>query len=92
MDMTPEEYAAQWGCDPCYDRSPRNFGDGNLFYNFAVERDNPHFLKKFIPAIERTILLVQQEEDLYDATDENDLHELLEYVESILESRVTNPV
>jgi len=53
--VEPEEYAAWWGCDPCYDHSPRLPGDGYLFYNFNVEGHQPEFLRKFIPAIERTI-------------------------------------
>ncbi len=46
---SPEEYAALWGCDPCYDREPRRPGDGYLFYNFAVEQDDPKFLRKVSP-------------------------------------------
>lgn len=52
---TFEEYAAQWGGDPVYDKAPRLRGDGYLFYNFSVEGNDPEFLKKFLPAIERTI-------------------------------------
>lgn len=52
---TPEEFAAQWGCDPQYDTLPNERGDGYLFYNFGVEGNDPTFLEKFIPAIERTI-------------------------------------
>lgn len=50
-----EAYAAMWGCDPCYDRAPRLPGDGYLFYNFGVEGRDPEFLKKFLPAIDRTL-------------------------------------
>lgn len=53
--MTAGEYAALWGCDPCYDRSPRIPGDGYLFYNYSVEGKDPAFCTKFIPAIDRTI-------------------------------------
>ena len=58
-----EAYAALWGCDPCYDRAPRLPGDGYLFYNFAVEGNDPAFLAKFLPAIGRTIQEVEQRKD-----------------------------
>lgn len=61
IHMSPEEYAAQWGCDPQYDRKPREYGDGYLFYNFGVEGNDPEFLKKFLPAISRTIQCAEQE-------------------------------
>jgi hypothetical protein len=50
-----EDFAAQWGADPCYVREPNLPGDGYLFYNFAAEQDDPEFRRTFIPAIERTI-------------------------------------
>ena len=55
-----EGYAALWGCDSCYDRAPRLPGDGYLFYNFAVEGNDPAFLGKFLPAVDRTIQEVEQ--------------------------------
>jgi len=54
-DVSPEEYAAFWGADPVYDKPPREPGDGYLFYNFAEEGHDPEFLRKFIPAIDRTL-------------------------------------
>ena len=54
-EMTLEEYAALWGCDPCYDHAPRLPGDGYLFYNFAVEGENAEFLGRFLPAVERLL-------------------------------------
>jgi hypothetical protein len=54
-DVSAEEYAAFWGCDPQYDRPPRLRGDGYLFYNYAVEGSDPRFLEQFLPAIDRTI-------------------------------------
>jgi len=81
-DYLPEEYAALWGCDPVYDRPPRLPGDGYLFYNFAVEQNDPDFLRKFIPAIERTIECVE-----VDGTSEEnlvDLEDLLDYVKQLL--------
>ena len=53
--MSLEDYAALWGCDPCYDHAPRLPGDGYLFYNFAVEGNDKGFLAKFLPAVLRTI-------------------------------------
>lgn len=82
-DMSPEEYAALWGCDPCYDREPRKFGDGYKFYNFAVEQDADS-LREFLPAIDRTIQCVQREggpeEDIAD------LDDLAEYVRELLDT------
>ena len=82
VEISPEEYAAFWGCDPVYDRSPRQRGDGYLFYNFAVEQDDPDFLRTFIPAIERTIRCVEVE----GTSEENqaDLEDLLAYVKDLL--------
>jgi hypothetical protein len=72
----PGEFAALWGCDPCYDREPRMPGDGYLFYNFAVEKDDPEFLRKFIPALERTI---------EGSTDDiENLQEFLQYAKDLL--------
>lgn len=75
-DVSPEEYASYWGCDPVYDRFPRQHGDGYLFYNFAVEQE-PEFLRKFIPAIERTKLCAECE-------DQDDLEDLASYVKQLL--------
>ena len=75
-ELTYEEYAAQWGCDPVYDRAPREPGDGYLFYNFSVEGQDPEFRAKFIPAIERTIAGCTDPQDVEDLTD------LLDYVET----------
>lgn len=80
--FSPEEYAALYGCDPEYDREPRLPGDGYMFYNFAVENEDPDFLRAFIPAIERTI------EGTEFATDKEELGELLEYVQNLLEEKI----
>ena len=80
--LEPEEYAALYGCDPCYDKAPRLPGDGYMFYNFAVEQD-PDFLRKFIPAIERTIEGME-----FATTDREELGELLEYVQNLLEEKI----
>lgn len=80
-EMTFEEYAALWGCDPCYDREPRKPGDGYRFYNFAVEQD-PDSLREFLPAISRTISCVRQEGGSEE--DIADLEDLAAYVEELL--------
>jgi hypothetical protein len=87
-ELSYGEYAAQWGCDPVYDKPPRLPGDGCLFYNFSVEQNDPAFLERFIPAIERTILEVKQR-DCFDEIDLEDLQELLEYVQGLLEKAKT---
>ena len=88
-NVSPEDYAAYWGCDPCYDRSPRLPGDGYLFYNFAVEKDDPEFLGKFIPAIQRTIALVESEKSIGDVNlwteDILNLELLLQHVRELIQ-------
>lgn len=87
QDLTPEDYAAQWGCGSPLPE-PNKPGDGFLFYNFAVEQNDPEFLKQFIPAIERTIQAVEQANTTdcspYEQNDLDDLQELLEYVQLLL--------
>lgn len=83
-ELSPEEYAALWGCDPAYDRAPRQRGDGYKFYNYSVEQDDPDFLREFIPAIDRTIQCVESNPDNYEAHDLDDLHALRDHVESQL--------
>ena len=81
-DFGPEDYAALWGCDPVYDHPPRKRGDGYLFYNFAVDQNDPDFLRRFIPAIKRTIRFVQ----IVGTSDEDqaDLEQLLDHVKELL--------
>ncbi len=86
----PEEYAALWGCDPVYDRFPRQPGDGYHFYNFAVEQGDPEFLRMFIPAIERTITCVEREGTSEE--DQADLEDLLSYVKELLVEAETEVV
>ena len=80
----PEEYAAQWGCDPKYDRGYRRPGDGYLFYNFGSERQEktPEFLSAFVGAVERTI----QQAGAESASEHTlaDLWDLLNYVKALL--------
>jgi len=85
-DLSPEEFAAQWGGDPVYMRAPNLPGDGYLFYNFSVEQDDPNFLRQFIPAIERTIQFVEQNPNRFPPANEDaaDLEDFLEYVKGLL--------
>lgn len=78
-ELTYEEYAAQWGCDPVYDKLPRQPGDGYLFYNFGSEcqERTPEFLTKFAGAIERTIAGTDNMED------REDLLDLLDHVKGL---------
>lgn len=78
LEFTPEEYAALWGCDPQYDRSPRQRGDGYLFYNYAVEGDF-NFLRRFLGAIDRTIQGLHPGD-----ADKDNLEALREHVEEQL--------
>jgi hypothetical protein len=84
--VTPEEYAAQWGCDPVYDRSPNEKGDGYKFYNFNVLGNDPEFLTTFIPAIKRTIEFVRQRPDADMKKNIRDLSKLLKVCEERLET------
>lgn len=70
-DMTFEDYAAQWGCDPVYDKAPRIRGDGYMFYNFAVEGQDHCFLLRFMFAIDRTIAGTEDEQDKADLEELN---------------------
>lgn len=76
MTLSWSNMAAQWGCDPVYDKPPRNPGDGYLFYNFSVEGYDKPFLRKFIPAIERTLAAVQQDPDKHEAGSAKELEGL----------------
>lgn len=50
--MSPEEYAALWGCDASYD-PPGRLGDGAMFYNFgnSEQKRTLSWLKRFMDAI-----------------------------------------
>ena len=82
-ELFPEEFAAQWGADPVYMRTPNLPGDGYLFYNFAVEQDDPEFLKQFIPAIGRTIQYAEQNPSGFSTDDIADLYDFLDYVKQL---------
>ncbi|MEN6367746.1 MAG: hypothetical protein ABFC88_13120 [Thermoguttaceae bacterium] len=86
-ELSPEEFAAQWGADPCYMHAPNLPGDGYMFYNFAVEKNDPTFLAEFIPAIERTIAYVEQEQakqpNSFEPDSVADLTCLLTYVKTL---------
>jgi hypothetical protein len=79
--MTASGYAALWGGDPCYDSPPRLHGDGYLFYNFAVEGNNPEFRVQFLPAIDRTIKERNQRGGRGTKADVEDLELLKAHVE-----------
>ena len=82
-DLSPEEFAAQWGADPQYMHEPNLPGDGYKFYNFSVEQNDPVFLHEFVPAIERTIMFVEQNPDRFENDDAADLDDFLEYVKAL---------
>ena len=87
-DMTPEAYAAMWGCDPVYDKLPNQSGDGYQFYNFTVVsgwdiEQRLDFYALFLPAIERTIQSVQQRPDCFEPHDEADLLKLQQHVRAL---------
>ena len=89
---SPVEYAAFWGCDPCYDHFPRLHGDGYLFYSFGSKKPSKEYLKKFLAAIDRTIEFLEMREITpYDdlakeeqVDDVQGLTELRGYAEGIL--------
>jgi hypothetical protein len=85
-DLSPEEFSAQWGADPVYMHEPNWPGDGYQFYNFAVEQDDPDFLRQFVPAIERTILFVKQNPSRFENEDVADLGEFLDYVKTLADA------
>lgn len=86
--MTAEEYAVLWGCDPCYDHPPRERGDGYLFYNFSEEGNDPDFLRRFIPAIDRTIEECKMPDTDPDKAGEPDDVEALEALKAVCEQRL----
>lgn len=93
---TPEEYAAMWGCDPCYDTPPRKPGDGYLFYNFGSNKQErtKEWLTEFAAAISRTIEEVMSRKDsnvVIEGEDNEDdlqgLRELLAYVLGLIPAK-----
>ena len=91
--LNPVEYAGQWGCDGSYDRLPNEPGDGAQFYNYSSygirspwalkgvsDEDRLAFYKRFVPAIERTILNVEQNPKSFQPCDAGDLRKLLDHV------------
>jgi hypothetical protein len=83
LELSPEEYAALWGCDPQYDRPPRQRGDGYLFYNYAVEQDDPEFLRRFLGAIGRTVEGLDPNDTDHE-TNKHNLEALREYMQEQL--------
>lgn len=84
-ELSPEEFAAQWGADPMYVKAPNLPGDGYLFYNFSVEQNDPQFLREFVPAIQRTIQFATQAG--YTEEDQEDLEDFLSYVQTLLKEK-----
>lgn len=73
-EMTAEDFAGTWGCEPAYDKAPNLKGDGCLFYNFSSDacKSDPEFLKSFLPAIDRTISGTTEQSDKEQLTDLKD--------------------
>lgn len=84
--LTPEDYAAQWGCDGSYDRAPNKLGDGALFYNFGSEIQDrtPEWLTGFLAAIDRTMENVKLNPVSFEANDLQELGELRSYVVGLI--------
>lgn len=84
--MTFNAYAAQWGCDPCYDRHPRKRGDGYLFYNFSSEHQprTVEWLKEFSAAIGRTIRECKIRPEFFQTKDIPDLRRLRKHVRDMI--------
>ncbi len=58
------EYLAMWGCDPCYDKAPRNYGDGYIFYNYPSEyKDENYLIIELLPAIKRQLKCKMKKND-----------------------------
>jgi hypothetical protein len=89
---TPEEFAAMWGCDPAYDKAPRNPGDGYLFYNFGskLQQRDHIWLLGFAGAILRTMKGVVAAPHLHESEDLQGLLELMEYVTNMIAEEVDN--
>ena len=85
-EMTPEAYAAMWGCDGSYDRLPRQPGDGALFYNFGSSHQarTVDWLGRFLAAIDRTLLEVLGSPDHFQSYDIEDLGALRGHVHNLV--------
>lgn len=85
---SPEEYAAFWGCDPVYDKAPRQPGDGYLMYNFSSEKQvkDKDYLTNLLGAIVRTIeeVTLRPDTDEDKAEDLQGLNELKDHVETLI--------
>jgi hypothetical protein len=91
-DLTPEEFAPLWGADPVYCKPPQEPGDGYKFYNFSDLQGKPDFLREFLPAIDRTIQLIQLHrqadgEKTFTSEDLYDMKEFRKYVQALLEEQ-----
>lgn len=83
-----EDYAAMWGCDPCFDNPPREPGDGYLFYNFGSlnQKRDKEYLSKFLAAIKRTIIEVRSAPILFEEGDLENLQLLKKYIKKLLDN------
>jgi hypothetical protein len=83
-NFTLEDYVALWGSDPSYDKAPLKHGDGVMFYNYALEKNNVQFLIKFHGAIERLIKKIQEEAKIVfsPANNEKNLRALQVYIQN----------
>ena len=84
-DLSPEDWAGLWGCEPTHDLSPNEPGDGVMFYNFSSETldRNPEWLLFFLSAIERTLLSIK---DM--VSDYQNMLVLKKYVQDMLIERI----
>ena len=86
----PEEYAAMFGCDPCFDRAPRLPGDGYKFYNYGSEKQEitNEWLGSFIGAIDRTIRELQCQSRLSRISNDDDVEGLEQLKRHVISQKV----
>jgi hypothetical protein len=78
------EYLSLWGGDPCYDKYPRQHGDGYVFYNYSSDGDDLKYLETMlIPAVKRQMITenVPVERQM-SAEDTKCFQSILEYAEA----------
>lgn len=72
------DYLNYWGCDPCYDKAPRNPGDGYIFYNYSIECNDQEYLEKLVSAIQR-----QLKDRKLSKIDRENFKKILKYVKNL---------
>ncbi len=90
--MSPEEYAALWGCDTDHD-PPGRLGDGAMFYNFgsSIQKRTASWLRKFSEAISFQARVVARRTSLdpevcrENEKDLQGLHDLFRHVDFLRE-------